>query len=349
MLTEHTLRDSPTLVKFLTGVPADDFWSLMQTIETAYARYEYQRHARDQRQRAVGGGRRCDLSLVIRVTMLLLYLRAHIPQWLVALLFGAHQSDISRDLRRLLPLLIEVLPAPVVWDIVDEPQPEQPAEPQPEQPAEPQPEQPAEPQPHDRITSTHILIDATEQEVARPQDSATRKQYYSGKQKEFTLKTQVVTDDDHHIIAISAAVPGTMHDKKLCDRLHTLERLPDGAEAKLDKGYQGVAAQVETVTVRDATTGQAQQVARLTVQTPIKKPRGGELTDEQKAYNRTINTIRVRAEHCIGWAKNWTILATQFRCGHEIYTSVMQAVCGLVNQQTQRWQEAKQAEAAYCA
>ena len=105
MLTELTLRDSPTLVKFLTGVPADDFWNLMQTIETEYARYEYQRHAREQRQRAVGGGRRCDLPLVIRVTMLLLYLRAHIPQWLVALLFGAHQSDISCDLRRLLPLL----------------------------------------------------------------------------------------------------------------------------------------------------------------------------------------------------------------------------------------------------
>jgi type I restriction enzyme R subunit len=101
-----------------------------------------------------------------------------------------------------------------------------------------------------------VLVDATEQEVARPQDSTTRKQYYSGKQKEFTLKTQIVTDDDHHIVAISAAVPGTMHDKKLCDRLHTLERLPDGAEAKLDKGYQGVAAQVETVTVRDATTAQ---------------------------------------------------------------------------------------------
>jgi hypothetical protein len=324
---------------------------------------------------------------------------------LVALLFGAHQSDISRDLRRLLPLLIEVLPAPVVWDIVDEPPPDPSTAPPPDPSTAPPPDPSTAPPPDpstapppdpstapppdpstapppdpstaplpdpstapppdpstapppdpstaplplDRITSPHILIDATEQEVARPQDSATRKRYYSGKQKEFTLKTQVVTDDDHHISAISVAVPGTMHDKKLCDRLHTLDRLPDGANAKLDKGYQGVAAQVETVTVRDAMTGQTQQVARLTVQTPIKKPRGGDLTDEQKAYNRTINTVRVRAEHCIGWAKNWAILATQFRCSHAIYTSVMQAVCGLVNQQTQRWQEAKQAEAAYCA
>jgi hypothetical protein len=381
MLTEQILRDYPLLVKALTGVPAETFWQIIDAMEAQYPDYQRQRYTHDERQRAVGGGRTCDLPLVIRVTMLVFYLRTHIPQTLAAVLCGGTQSDVSRDLRRLLPLLIEVLPAPVVWDIVDEPQPEPGTEPQPEPGIEPQPEpgtrpqpepgtrpqpepgtrpqpepgiepQPEpgiEPQPLDRITSPHILIDATEQEVARPQDHATRKRYYSGKQKEFTRKTQVVTDDDHHIIAISVAVPGTLHDKKLCDRLHTLERLPDGADVKLDKGYQGVAAQVETVTVRDATTGQAQQVACLTVQTPIKKPRGGELTDAQKAYNRTINTVRVRAEHCIGWAKNWAILATQFRCSHAIYTSVMQAVCGLVNQQTQRWQEAKQAEAAYCA
>jgi hypothetical protein len=341
MLTEQTVRDYPMLVKAMTGIPAEHFWEMMETIEARYADYERQRHAHDERQRAVGGGRTCDLPLVIRVTMLLFYLRTHIPQTLVALLWGGTQSDVSRDLRRLLPLLQEVLPTPAIWDLEEEPAVAAAAETH----AEETQEAPA----RERISQTHILVDATEQEVARSQDSATRKQYYSGKQKEFTLKTQVVTDDDHHIIAISTAVPGTMHDKKLCDRLHTLERLPDGAEAKLDKGYQGVAAQVEPVTVRDTTTGQTQQVARLRVQTPTKKPRGGELTDEQKADNRTINTVRVRAEHCIGWAKNWAILATQFRCSHTIYTSVMHVVCGLVNRQTERWQEAKQAETAYCA
>jgi hypothetical protein len=341
MLTEQILRDYPLLVKALTGIPAETFWQMIADMEAQYPNYQRQRHTHDERQRAVGGGRTCDLSLVIRVTMLLFYLRTHIPQTLVALLCGGTQSDVSRDLRRLLPLLREVLPTPDIWELMEEPASANADE-------SPHEETQAAPAPA-RITQTHVLVDATEQEVARSQDSATRKQYYSGKQKEFTLKTQMVTDDDHHIIAISVAVPGTMHDKKLCDRLHTLERLPDGAEAKLDKGYQGVVAQVETVTVRDATTGQTQQVARLRVQTPIKKPPGGDLTDEQKAYNRTINTVRVRAEHCIGWAKNWAILATQFRCSHTIYTSVMQVVCGLVNRQTERWQEAKQAEAAYCA
>jgi hypothetical protein len=37
------------------------------------------------------------------------------------------------------------------------------------------------------------------------------------------------------------------------------------------------------------------------------------------------------------------------KLAREIYTSVMQAACGLINQQTQCWQEAKQTEVAYCA
>jgi hypothetical protein len=37
---------------------------------------------------------------------------------------------------------------------------------------------------------------------------------------------------------------------------------------------------------------------------------------------------------------NWAIIATRFRCAHSIYNLVMQVVCGLVNQQTQRWQAA---------
>ena len=56
-----------------------------------------------------------------------------------------------------------------------------------------------------------------------------------------------MTDGEHHILAISEAVPGKMHDKKLSDHLQTVERLPDGCEAEADKGYQGLAEQVSPV------------------------------------------------------------------------------------------------------
>ena len=136
-------------------------------------------------------------------------------------------------------------------------------------------------------------------------------------------------------------MPGATNDKKLCDEVKTIERLPDGCEADADKGYQGLAKEVMLITMRNAETGEEQQVPRLTVNTPFKKPKGGELTEAQEAFNRHLGAIRVRVEHCIGWVKNWKVIATRFRCEHSIYTSILRTVCGLVNWQTDRWQAAK--------
>ena len=329
MFTEQMLRKNPALVKALTGLPADEFWKMREQMENQLAAYDAQRLDRADRQRAVGAGRECDQPLSLRTMALLTYLRLHVPQTVVALLFGMTQCDISRDLRRLIPLIQVILPCPEVWKVIEE-----------------EPANPPKPLTLEQLTDKRALVNATEQRISRPGDNETRKEYYSGKKKQFTLKTQFVTDGDHHIAAISETVPGADHDKKLSDAVQTIARLPDGCEADADTGYQGLAAQVTQVTVRNVETGREQQIPRLTVHTPFKKPRGGELTDEQKTFNQQLSAIRVRVEHCIGWAKNWAILATRFRCAHSIYTSVMRTICGLVNAQTQRWQTAQAANSA---
>lgn len=327
MFTEHSLHAHPTLVKAFMGLPAEVFWVIVQKVTERLPAQDQQRLEREDRQRASGAGRACDQPIAIRVALVLTYLRLHVPQAVVALLYGATQPDVSRDLRRVLPVIQAVLPCPEVWKVLEDDQTVS-----------------AEA----RLTLEHlaegrVLVDATEQRVSRPQESAKRKAHYSGKKKQFTLKTQFVTDSEHDIQAISEAVPGAVHDKKLSDQVHTLEHLPDGCEADADKGYQGLEAQVALVTVVNPETGKPQAVPRLTVKTPVKKPRGAELTDEQQAVNAQLNAIRVRVEHCIGWAKNWAILATRFRCAHSIYTSIMRTVCGLANLQTRRWQAAKAA------
>lgn len=331
MFTEPILRKNPALLPAFTGIPADEFWSMLEQVEIKFPDYETKRHSRRGRKRAVGAGRKFEQSLVQRVVAVLAYLRLHVPQIVIALMFGVTQYGISRDLRRLLPLVRNVLPCPEVWNVIEE-----------EQAAEA-----LEPLASDQLRDGRALVDATEQRVSRSRNSETRKLYYSGKKKAFTLKTQIVTDGRHHIVAISTPVPGAMHDKKLSDEVQTLERLPEGCEVNADKGYQGLADQVSWSTVRNLETGVEQQVPRITVHTPFKKPKGKELTEAQQAFNRQLAAIRVRVEHCIGWAKNWAILATRFRCSHSIYISIMQTVCGLVNEQTQRWQ--KLLAAANCA
>lgn len=333
MFTIESLRQYPDVVKAFTGLPAEEFWGLVAEITARWADYRQGRLARPDRQRAPGGGRRDTRPLALRVAVVLTYLRLHVPQEVVGLLFGTSQSEVSRELREVLPALSPCLPSPAVWEAV-------PA-------AAALPAQAV--LTVEQLPGGRVLIDATEQRVARSQDDATQRRYYSGKKRQHTLKTQLVTDDDHHILAISAAAPGATHDKTLCDDARTLDRLPDGVAADADKGYQGLATRVARVTVCDVTTRAAQEVPRLAVQTPHKKPRGGELTAEQRAFNHQLGQRRIRVEHCIGWLKNWAIIATRFRCAHALYTTIMRTVCGLVNAQTARWQAARAAPIAYSA
>ena len=330
MFTEQIMHEHPTIIKAFMGIPAEVYWLIVKIAEGVMPEVDGKRLERTERQREVGGGRPNDQTVAIRVAAVLTYLRLHAPQIAVGWMYGENQTDISRDLRRLLPAIQKALPCPQVWRIMESG----------EELSE------AECVKLEELVNGRVLVDATEQRVSRAKDNETRKKYYSGKKKQFTVKTQLATDDDHHIVAISEGVPGAEHDKALSERLNTIEHLPDGCEVDADKGYQGLDKQVKSVTVIDPQTGEQQEMARLTVQTPYKKPKGGELTKEQLTFNAKLSAIRVRVEHCIGWAKNWAILATRFRCAHSVYTPIMCTICGLVNLQTQRWQAAKTAYSA---
>jgi len=88
---------------------------------------------------------------------------------------------------------------------------------------------------------------------------------------------------------------------------------------------------------------------RLAALTPHKQPRGGELSEAQRQDNRALGAVRIRVEHCLGWLKNWAVLATRFRCAHDRYTPILGVICGLVNAQTARWQTAQAATSTYSA
>jgi hypothetical protein len=171
-ITEKTLWEDPSWILLLMGLPADRFWELVEAVKTAYPSYEQQRHERPGRKRGVGGGRKYDLALAIRVALVLTYLRLHVNQALVAKFFDASQSDVSRELRRLGPLLKQVLPCPEVWELVESEQPL----------TEAQRLKLSE------LADGQVLIDATEQQIYRSQDSPTRKADYSGKKNSLPAK-----------------------------------------------------------------------------------------------------------------------------------------------------------------
>ncbi len=62
---------------------------------------------------------------------------------------------------------------------------------------------------------------------------------------------------------------------------------------------------------------------------PKKKPRGGELTDEEKEENRRISRIRVHIEHVISSVKRYRIVKDKLRQWREgIHDMVMETCLG---------------------
>ncbi|MBP9017767.1 MAG: IS5 family transposase, partial [Paludibacteraceae bacterium] len=70
----------------------------------------------------------------------------------------------------------------------------------------------------------------------------------------------------------------------------------------------------------------------VTVMMPTKKPKGKELSDEQKENNRSISSFRVLVEHAISGVKRCRIVKDRFRCHKFGFDDlVMELACGLHN------------------
>src|SRR6516164_8881535 len=130
-----------------------------------------------------------------------------------------------------------------------------------------------------------ILIDSFETSVPRPSKEPQQKRLYSGKKKRHTIKTQVVTDTTGEILAIDAGHRGPASDKTIYVESSVREQFPNAAK-QADKGYHGA---------KD-------------VEMPHRKPRGGELTAEQREQNQQMAKVRVRVEHGIRRVKAFKIV-----------------------------------------
>jgi len=65
----------------------------------------------------------------------------------------------------------------------------------------------------------------------------------------------------------------------------------------------------------------------VTVFQPIKKPRGRDLTSEEKEYNRKISSFRVRVEHTTGSAKHMRIVKDECRLRANNFVQRIFSIC----------------------
>ena len=134
--------------------------------------------------------------------------------------------------------------------------------------------------------------------------------------KKHTLKNNLIVDIEERLVRyLSETYPGRIHDKRICD----IEELafPPGLNLFQDTGFQGY------------------QPPGVTVYQPKKKPKGRELTAEEKAENQMISRIRILVEHVISGVKRCRIVKDIFRNTRAFFADqVMEIACGLHNFRT---------------
>lgn len=157
------------------------------------------------------------------------------------------------------------------------------------------------------LINYELIVDSSEQVIERPSSYEEQEKHYSGKQKRHTFKSQfIVLPKAQDIIDVVVGQPGPMSDITICRQ--TLKRFAPQQLFSGDKAY----------------VGESQ------ITTPTKKPKNGELTEEQKEENKALSSQRIFVEHLIRVVKIFKIVQERFRLRKPRYRSIILTICGLV-------------------
>jgi len=324
MFSVARLRRKPRHFHRFTGLRPEQFDRLLAEFQPAYQETLHTGRERKERQRAVGAGHPFALCLPDRLLVGLMYLRLYVTQSLLAYLFDLDESNICRELNgRLLPVLLEVLPTP----LRDAPLRDAPLRTgnNADNNQEVQPSMPQQKKPRRRLRTLEqllgaypeleeVLVDATEQEVPKPKEQGPRKVRYSGKKKEHTIKTQVLTSKTQ-VLHVFGGLPGSLHDMTLLRASGVMRQIPPKLKVGLDCGYEGVEAEYPNVVVRK----------------PVRRRRGHRLTALGCAYNQMVSRLRIPVEHVLCRVKKFGVLAGVYRGDWERHEDLFCVVSGLVN------------------
>lgn len=237
--------------------------------------YEQSRQTQP-RKRAVGGGRKARLSShQEKLLFILFYFKCYPTFDLAGIIFDWHRSQAHEWMHRLQPILEETLGQKLAL-------------------------------PERKLASVEefmtrfaeverVMIDGTERPIQRPKDAERQKQNYSGKKRRHTRKHLAAVEQNKRVLVLSPAREGKLHDKKFHDQEDIAGGVRHEIPIELDLGFLGVDKQYDNI--------------RL----PHRQPRGGELTEQQKADNRVLSQSRVVCENAFAGVKRYAAVSAVYR------------------------------------
>jgi len=129
------------------------------------------------------------------------------------------------------------------------------------------------------------------------------------------IKNLLLASQERQVLFVSDTYEGSVHDKAIADV--TPYPLPEASELLDDLGFLGYT------------------LPGVIHTRPFKKPKGGELSVEQKASNQEIAKRRILIEHVISGIKRCRIVKDTIRLWKEgVRDLVMEICCALHNLRT---------------
>lgn len=295
MLNYAKIKDKPRLLRSFTGLTPQAFARLLAAFRRAYAQALDEQDAQrpTPRRRRHGGGRKATLAAMEdKLVFILFYFKFYPTQEVMGFLFGFGQPQANEWIHRLTPVLNAALG-------YEQQLPARKAADLEQLLVE--------------CPALEFIIDGTERPIQRPKAPQRQREYYSGKKKRHTVKNIVVTDKrTKKIKGLGRTQQGKHHDKAAADEEGY--RFPQDSKLWKDSGFQGY------------------EPEQTTTYQPKKKPRGRELTPEEKTENQAISSQRMGVEHSIGGVKVYRIVRDIYRNHRQAFEDlVMETACGLFN------------------
>lgn len=257
----NQLFRKPYLFRRITTFSHEEFHTLVEKLEPEWNQREYQRLSAKKRKNKVGQGRPYELKTFKNLVLAtILYMRTAIGYELLGLLVGVDQSTMRRIVRRVAPLLTDRFIPNTALN-----------------------KNKKRTNNLDELLEDYpeleeIIVDGTELPINRPKKR--QKQSYSGKKKRHTKKSVVARDKKRGlIVGVSPPKKGRVHDKKQLEQTGWDDKLPPEVDRYGDLGYIGMKGDNWHL--------------------PHKKPKGGELTKQQKRFNKKHSRKRIYVEHDI--------------------------------------------------
>lgn len=288
------------------GLSLNQFNIMLSQLDKNWTAAEKKRKSYDNRKRKIGAGHPYkNETLKDKLLIVLLYYKLYLTQEFLGIVVDLDQANVSRLLKKMLPLIEKTADSELSTYLknVENLQCSE-----------------------TRINNFNdffnkhpelrdVSTDATEQQCYRSKNYENQKQFYSGKKKRHTIKTQVSVSKTGKILDVSDSYGGSIHDKIIIDKEDTIHKFPKQTCHRFDSGYQGVKV----------------NNSDYYLVLPTKKPKGKELSELAKEHNQVNSKRRVISEHVFSRLKKFRICSYLYRGKIKFHNQIVRNIAAILN------------------